>query len=200
MQFEALPLPEPSSLKQHKITWAIIAISCVPLFILITHDINTLNGWFFPLRITDLADTFQVWRLWTPVFVHYTALHLFTNAYLWWCFASHMESRSIINLILFTLVTALITNLSQYWWAGPNFGGLSGVVYAFLGFHLVQYYYWRNAEYRVNPVLAIILLALIPLYASGAFGKFSNAAHISGLLSGALIASLPGVLRRKNLG
>jgi GlpG protein len=75
------------------------------------------------------------WRYVSPALVHFGVMHIVFNALWIWEFGSRLELRlgSIFVLNLF-LAGAVGGNLLQYWWAGPSiFGGLSGVVYAYMG-------------------------------------------------------------------
>ena len=62
-------------------------------------------------------------------------MHIVFNALWIWEFGSRLElsQGSVFSLNLF-LAGAVGGNVLQSWWAGPSiFGGLSGVVYAYMG-------------------------------------------------------------------
>ena len=86
------------------------------------------------------------------------------------------------------MFAAATSNGLQWWVSGPYFGGLSGVVYALLSYLWILGRYGGHRRYRVDPVLGIILLAMLPLAGTGIFGEFANSAHIGGLVSGAALA------------
>jgi membrane associated rhomboid family serine protease len=176
------------SLHEHMIAYGVLCISCVAFIIFRARGLDAMTPWFLPATWPELLQPFSPWRLWTPMFVHYTLPHLLTNLYLWWLFATRVESASRLELIVLVAIAALVSNAMQWWLAGPNFGGLSGVVYALLSYRWVCARYGGMPHYRIEPLLGLLLLALIPLAASGLFGKFADFAHIGGLASGAILA------------
>lgn len=175
-------------LNQQKFTWFIIIISCIPYFILRNHGLDAISGWFMPVTLPELFQPFSLWKIWTPTFVHYTMLHLVTNLYLWWLFASKIEMVSRTQLIVVFFISAIVANLSQWWVVGEKFGGLSGVMYATLGYLWVLKQYTGNKQYDFDSILGWLLILAIPVAATGVFGKFANYAHLGGLLCGALLA------------
>ncbi len=130
----------------------------------------------------------QVWRLFTPMFLHFGMLHLIFN--MWWLkeLGTMIETReSLGRLVLLVAVSAGISNLAQYAWAGPNFGGMSGVVYALLG------YIWAKSRFEPGSHLALaretLMIMMIWLFVCmiPGFMNIANAAHVAGLVSGGLL-------------
>ncbi len=186
-----------SDINQRPLVWLIMVISCIPYVILSQYNLAAISNWFMPDTLIELIQPFSLWRLWTPTFVHYTALHLITNLYLWWLFASKIERESRWELLLVTVISAACANLCQWWLMGAKFGGLSGVVYALMGYLWILYKFGGKAHYRFDPVIAILLIAMIPLSAIGMFGKLANYAHLGGLFSGVLLAFSSLLIQRK---
>src|SRR5215471_16906466 len=86
----------------------------------------------------------QVWRLFTPIFIHLSPLHLLFNMLWLRDLGSMIEGRqSSLHLLLLTVVIGAVSNLAQcYWyWGGPAFGGMSGIVYGLLG------YIWMRGKF-----------------------------------------------------
>jgi GlpG protein len=90
------------------------------------------------------------------------------------------------------LAGAVGGNLLQYWWAGPSiFGGLSGVVYAYMG---CLWILWRLRPGLVSiPVPSIFTFMWIWLFVGFTdvlkylgLGSIANGAHLGGLLVGIL--------------
>jgi GlpG protein len=146
-----------------------------------------IGSWFIPSRFDQFL--LSPWRLVTPVFVHYTVFHFFTNAYVWWYFGSKLEERSRQELIVVFFVAAVLGNVAQWAVSGPKFGGLSGVTYALLAYCWTVSYLFKTNVLNLDKALSIILLALIPITATGIAGKYSDAAHVVGLVVGGVVGA-----------
>lgn len=131
----------------------------------------------------------QLWRYFSPAFLHFSLIHILFNVVWWWYLGSQVEKRLGRNkLVQITLVSALISGWSQSLFSGINFGGLSGVVYALLG-----YVWWcgeRAPHLKVGIPRGLIIFSVLWLLA-GYFSWFSmsiaNAAHSGGLIIGLLM-------------
>ena len=131
------------------------------------------------------------WRLVTPTLIHFGWLHVVFNCLWLWEFGQRIEHRlGSINLLGLYVVTAMVSNYCQYWWEGPSvFGGMSGVVYAFMG--LIMAAQWRRPGWISPPPMAVFAFMLIWLVIGmlgtmefiGA-GAIANGAHLGGLLGG----------------
>jgi GlpG protein len=128
----------------------------------------------------------EVWRLITPIFVHFGILHIVFN--MMWLFhlGSMIEGRLGSGMLaLQVLIIGIIANLAQYVVAGPGFGGMSGVVYGLLG------YIWMRG--RHDPGCGLYLspqdwtMALV-WFAAGFMGflPIANTNHAAGLITGLL--------------
>jgi len=153
--------------------------------------VSAVAAWFMPKSISGFLHPRNLPSLWSPTFVHYTWLHLLPNLFLWWQFAPQLERENRMRFLALLLIAAASTNLLQWSFSGPKFGGLSGTIY-FL-FALISVVNYRcvnhlnlNAPYKIDPIISIGLLLLIPLAATGLFGNFANAAHLGGLIFGGL--------------
>lgn len=92
----------------------------------------------------------QIWRLFTPMFLHFGILHLLFNMLWLRDLGSMIEAyKSPWLLPTMVLVIAGTSNLAQYLHTGPNFGGMSGVNYGLLG------YVWMQG--RFNPASRLSL-------------------------------------------
>ncbi|MDW8310121.1 MAG: rhomboid family intramembrane serine protease, partial [Verrucomicrobiales bacterium] len=128
----------------------------------------------------------EVWRLVTPIFVHFGILHLLFN--LLWLFqlGSMIERRlGTGTLAAVVLGTAALSNLAQYFASGPNFGGMSGVVYALAGYVWMRGKHDPNADVYLDPQSIQWLLIWLVLCFTGLLGPVANTAHVVGLISGA---------------
>ncbi|WP_028305075.1 rhomboid family intramembrane serine protease [Oceanospirillum maris] len=136
----------------------------------------------------------DIWRLLTPTFLHFGLLHLIFNGLWVWELGRMIEKRqSTIQLAVLFLISAIGANLTQYMMGDILFGGLSGVVYALLGYC----WFWDRLAhppifYIRKPVFILLLVWLVFCLVGGSsllgFGNVANAAHIAGLVSGSLWA------------
>src|SRR6266404_2871624 len=71
----------------------------------------------------------QIWRLFTPMFIHFNPLHIFFNMLWLRDLGSMIEGRQSSGLLaILVLVIAAGSNLAEYYFGHePNFGGMSGV-------------------------------------------------------------------------
>ncbi|MEL7442340.1 MAG: rhomboid family intramembrane serine protease, partial [Pseudomonadota bacterium] len=98
-------------------------------------------------------------------------------------------------LLIVFLVSATISNAAQALFSDPVqgnlflFGGLSGVVYAVMGF--VWWLGWLRPSWGLslpNSIVGFMLVWLVLGYADILWVNMANAAHTAGLISGCLLA------------
>ena len=148
---------------------------------------------------SDFLRNFQYWRLISPVFLHFSILHLIFNLIWLWEFGWRIESFSHLIAGLIIVFCAVVSCLAQYWWHPENlFGGMSGVVYGFLGFCLVWNRIRTKERIRLMPGAAHFLIGWMILCATGLLSyigaaNIGNAAHIAGFLGGGLLAAVTGL-------
>ncbi len=137
-----------------------------------------------------------------PIFLHGGFLHLFFN--MWWMKdlgAPIERAHSSRYLALLVLVIALLSNATGYAFIGPNFVGMSGVVYGLFGFLWMRGRFDPAGPLQMDPGLTAMLLVFFALgfFAdeAGLGFKIANSVHAGGLLSGAAAGYLTsGHLRR----
>jgi GlpG protein len=164
------------------------------------------HEWFsLAERLDALLDTLlkgQVWRLITPDFLHFSWSHIIFNSVMLWFLGSQIEYiDGRTRLLVLALVASLLSNGLQYLVTGPLFGGLSGVVYAIMG------YCWlsqrRQPRFQFPPALitfalAWMVLGFTPLPNMLGMGNMANEAHLGGFVAGLLVAVvLPRPARRR---
>lgn len=147
----------------------------------------------------------QVWRLVTPIFIHMDPLHLFFNcSMLYWLGSAIEARRGWVRSLLLVLVLAVGSNLAEYYLGhssfkdgilrlegGPNFGGMSGVLYGLFGYAWMKARYEPDLGVTMSPRTVFILLAWFFLCWANVLGPIANMAHTSGLLIGLLIGRPP---------
>lgn len=170
------------------LTLSIMAI-CVALFIAIQilgpEPIMIWLAW-----PADQNQYLQLWRWVSHAFLHFSLLHILFNLMWWWYLGGAIEKRlGSGKLFTILLISALLSGCMQAKLSGIWFGGLSGVVYALMG------YCWLRGERDPQSGLylerGLIVFALLWLVAGyyGIFGMaLANTAHLIGLLVGLAMA------------
>jgi GlpG protein len=154
--------------------------------------------------LPEVVKVGQVWRLVTPIFLHFGLMHLVFNLLMFLSLGGQVEARrGSLRLLGLLLVLAVVSNLTEFYLGhprlvggrlvlivSPGFGGLSGVVYGLFG------YIWVKS--RLEPRLGLglssqtVVIMLVWFFAClfGFVGNIANAAHAGGLVAGMVIAAL----------
>jgi GlpG protein len=120
----------------------------------------------------------QVWRLFTPMFLHFGILHLLFNMLWLRDLGSMIEARkSPWMLLILTFVLAAVSNVAQYLYSGPNFGGMSGVVYGLFGYIWMQGRFNPAFRLALHPQIVTMMIAWFFLCLTGFVGPVANVAH-----------------------
>ncbi|MDH3690538.1 MAG: rhomboid family intramembrane serine protease [Gammaproteobacteria bacterium] len=142
----------------------------------------------------------QVWRLLTPIFIHFGPLHLALDMLALWILGSALERAKGPTLMgLLVVVTGIISNLAEFIFSAPNFGGMSGVLYGLVGYIWMQgQFNPRFGIYLPKPVL-IMLLGWYVLCWTGLIGPIANIAHTAGLAVGVAWGFVAAQVQRRKL-
>ena len=130
-------------------------------------------------------------RLITPIFLHFGLMHLAFNSIWLAMLGSRIEQqRGSIHLLLLVMVCGAASNMVQYNWSGSMyFGGMSGVIYALLGYLWIGHKL-RPATYEPLPNgIMLFMVGWLLFCMTGILEVLvgigvANAAHFSGLISG----------------
>lgn len=148
----------------------------------------------------------QVWRLVTPIFLHFNFLHLAFDLYVLWIFGAAVEMRrGSGRFLLLVLGIAILSNLAEFFLgrtvyeAGrgfllrpcPVFGGMSGVDYGLFG------YIWMKSRFQpelglfIDPTNVFLMIGWFFLCLFGVIGNIANVAHAVGFFIGILVGYAP---------
>lgn len=169
-------------------TLAVAAISIVIFLLMqIVGVASVMTLLAYPANV---QQDWQVWRWFSHALLHFSLLHLLFNLLWWWYLAGQVEKQQGKGkLLTITLIAALLTGWVQFHFSGPAFGGLSGVVYALMGYVWLLGKLHPDSQLALpNALMIFSLLWLIAGYAN-LFGlAIANAAHTTGLVIGLLMA------------
>jgi GlpG protein len=127
----------------------------------------------------------QLWRLFTPMFIHYGIIHLVFNMMWLWDLGNMVEDRKgTLFLAIFILFVSGSSNWAQYQVSGPGFGGMSGVVYGLLGYIWMKGKYDPGSRLALHKTTVAMMIGWYFLCLSGLVGHIANMAHTVGLVVG----------------
>jgi len=167
----------------------------------------------FPSGMPEILHG-QLWRLVTPIFIHFGWLHIFFNMLWLWELGGMIENRlGPAKLALIVVGLAVVSNAAQYFGAelllklaaasgpgamsavaqrsadmlgsGLNFGGMSGVNYGLLGYIWMRGHHDPHSGLFLNPQSLMIMLVWFVLCFTPIFGHIANGCHFAGLALGA---------------
>lgn len=123
----------------------------------------------------------QIWRLFTPMFVHFGLLHIFFNMLWLRDLGSMIETRKGTWLLLaLVLAISALSNVSQYAYNGPTFGGMSGVVYGLLGYIWMQGKFDPASGLELHPQTVMLMIIWFFLCLVGVIPNVANVVHAVG--------------------
>ena len=140
------------------------------------------------------------------MFIHFGWLHIVFNLLWVWEIGRRIELiNGASGLLLVTLVSSLASNCTQYFMSGPSlFGGMSGVIFGYLGFSLIWSRMLPSRSTGLAPGLYVFMLVYLVIGFTGVIdllgiGSLANGAHLGGLIGGMIVgfvaaslALLPG--------
>ncbi len=127
----------------------------------------------------------EIWRLFTPMFIHFGPLHILFNMLWLRDLGSMIEARqSSWQLAILVLVIAAGSNLAQFYTSGPDFGGMSGVVYGLLGYVWIRGKFDPGSGLYLHPSTITMMIIWFFLCYTPLLGHVANSAHAVGLVLG----------------
>ncbi len=135
----------------------------------------------------------QVWRLLTPIFLHFGVMHILFNLVNLYVIGRLVEARRGSGFMLaFVAITGVASNIGEYVLETQIlhrlglFGGMSGVVYALFGYIWVRGVVDPTQGFRLAPISVQIMVLWLVLGVVGYIPHIANGAHVVGLLLGML--------------
>lgn len=178
-----------TDLKQAPFTSSILVI-CLVIYVLAMIGVTSPYLWLKIQPLAVLIDSGQWWRVLGPALIHFSVLHIAFNLLWWWTLGKQVEKTfGLSSLLLLFVLSAALSNVAQLLVSGPNFGGLSGVVYALVG--CVWWLGWLKPSWGLSlpkPIVGFLLVWLVVGYLDILPVSMANTAHTVGLICGCLFA------------
>jgi GlpG protein len=148
------------------------------------------NPNFVTPLFSDIASG-ELWRLITPIFLHFGMVHILFNMLWLYQLGSLIETiGSSKKLLMLIVVTGIFSNLLQYLIAGPRFGGMSGVIYGLLSYAWGMGRWQQGSLYYIDKGTFGFMMIWLVLCFFNIFGPVANYAHLGGLVIGIIWAKL----------
>ncbi len=214
-----------SPVRRSPLVWVLVGLSVlVALATNFGGDVEPVQSYLSFSRVADIGgdrvsfpkDGFaqikqgQLWRLVTPIFLHFGIVHLVFNMFVLYYLGSQVEDRrGTLRFAAMVLLIAVASNVAQYSFEkSPLFGGMSGVGYGLFGYVWVKSVREPEAGMFISPFNVALLLGWLIaciLREVEPFGqvlaivipqRVANTAHVVGLVFGLSLAFLPKWLGR----
>jgi GlpG protein len=151
-------------------------------------DLSSASG-----RWSGLLDTLaagEFWRVISPDFIHFSAMHITFNLLMLWVLGGQLEvKKGSLSFLALVIFVSIVSNIAQLLDTSYLFGGMSGVVYGLVGYCWLWRYY-QPAIFFPDALLKFCLFWLVlgytPFTEWIGLGKMANAAHLYGLIAGLL--------------
>jgi len=207
-QLQNAMTPKPALLKKALISKNILIFCCL-VFVIQTYFHFTTSDLNDPEKVLKFEHLFlysdmgeislfsslqsvEIWRVITPIFLHFGILHILFNGLALKDFGPLSEislgKKGFVGLIL---ISGVFSNTVQYLMTGPMFGGFSGVIYALLG----QFIGWQLLKIP-SPVnipragFIWLLICFFITFIPGPMSMMANGAHLTGFFIGFIYGSL----------
>lgn len=215
-------LTNPFDTKYHQASWTDGDTKTVEMITPTVSRIQTLTGWrqikftvfltalcllIYLFEITgyeqsimlfshypaEFGEDQQFWRYFSHTLVHLSPLHILFNLCWWWIFAGAIERHlGAFALITLYFLSGVISGVAQNCASGPAFFGLSGVVYAVMGFVFTADKFGKTQGTLLpQGFFTMLVIGILFGFVSPLIGvQMGNAAHISGLITGLICGFL----------
>jgi GlpG protein len=139
----------------------------------------------------------EVWRLITPIFIHMSIVHLLFNMLWLKDLGSMIEAKKgTWTLLLLVLVIGVCSNVGQDLLSGPDFGGMSGVLYGLFGYIWMRGKLDPASGLHLNRADIVMMVGWFFLCLFGIIPHVANGAHGFGLAMGMIWGAGPPLLKK----
>lgn len=167
-------------------------------------DFGEAGGYLYFAHLSDTIASGQYWRFLSPMFLHFSIMHIVFNLLWVWEVGKRIERvNGALVLLVVVLVSSLSSNFLQYAISGPAlFGGMSGVVFGLLGYCFVWSKLVPSRDVGLPIGIYIFMVAYLALGFLGVFdfimpGKLANGAHLGGMAAGLVLGLIFSVAARQ---
>jgi GlpG protein len=200
----------------YKMGFLTFVLMLVCFYVAIFSKLGTDHQWLRPWLTTDPMDLRgkflpevaqgEVWRLFTPMFIHFGPVHLIFNMLWFYQLGSMIEARqNSLFLFIFIAVSSALSDFAEYCYQYIHFhghtvpsGGMSGVLYALAGYIWIRGKYNPSSGlYLDRQTMAYLLIWLVVCF-TGIVGPVANMAHVMGLLVGVAWGGFAAILATRH--
>lgn len=131
------------------------------------------------------SQKWQLWRWVSHALLHFSVMHIAFNLLWWWQLGGDIEKQlGTFKLLQIFFISAALSGAGQFWVEDANFGGLSGVVYALLGYTWILGSRAPHKGLSVPKPIVVFMLVWLVLGYVQPYMAIANTAHLAGLISG----------------
>lgn len=134
----------------------------------------------------------EIWRIWTPMFLHFGWLHILFNGLWVKDFGFLLESRlGTARFLLLVLAVGAAANMVQFSVTrSPGFGGMSGVVYGLFGYLWMRGKLDPESGLGVSEQTVMWMVVWFVVCFAGLIGNVANWNHAGGLAAGVALGTI----------
>jgi len=154
--------------------------------VLVRWVISEFDGLGYGIFMPEIEEG-QVWRLLTPIFIHFDAASFVFDLLGLAILGALVERKEgKWSLLAQVIVFGAASNFAQFVTSGPVFGGMSGVLYGLLGRLWIKSRLEPDAPATVSAPVAIVMVGWLGLCMTGRIPHAATYAQGVGLGLGAL--------------
>lgn len=152
---------------------------------LITGSEALPDGNYAWIPLMESLRSGELWRLFTPMLIHFGLMHIVFNM-MWLLDLGSMieQQKGRLFLLLFLAVIAGASNLAQYFVSGPMFGGMSGVNYGLIGYIWMKGRYDPGSGLDLHKSTITMMVIWYLLCLVGVIPHVANTVHTVGFAGG----------------